>query len=178
MVYLLLFLAAVLVIGPVLWMRPSPREKLLTQLRQFAFQQKLRVSVPSKDDLKWLPKSDAIESYRVVRYSVSINHDDRDSQILMKNLGRYYYEAGHWRSVEKHLDPPPLAEALAATLGGLIVEDESINSARPTVVDFVEIQRGFVAVYWQEQPLPGMDNAQLVATIAEALKGLQNQLAQ
>lgn len=164
MVYLIVFLAVVLVIGPVLWMRPSPRERHLTQLRQKAIMNRMNVQVPSKDDIKWMPVSEHIERHKIIRYALPIHDDDRDSEQLKKLLGHYQFEKGQWHSMATHLEKPPLPEAYGACLNPLVKEASCS-------VDFLDIQRGQLGVFWQED-----GEASVVDDIVNSLSQLREAL--
>lgn len=54
MLYIAISVAFLFVIGSVMWLRPSPTEKRLAQLRQAAMQNGLRVGWMSVKDAEWL----------------------------------------------------------------------------------------------------------------------------
>lgn len=105
---------------------------------------RMNVQVPSKEDIKWMPQSERIERHKVVRYALPIQDEDRDSERLIKLLGHYQFENGDWCSLATHLEKPPLTDDLADCLKPLIRGSSSC-------VDFLDIQRGQLGVYWQEE---------------------------
>lgn len=158
MVYLVVFLGIALVVGPIFWLRPSPREKHLSALRQTAISNGLTVQVPLKDEKAWIRQCPEIDTYRLVRYLVPLVGDKIKEQVLTPALGLYHhYEPSGWRPIDG--GSGVLNEEILAVLAG-VADAQWVNA--------LEIKRGSVAIYWQENEGP-----EEVKVLAETLAALR-----
>lgn len=158
MVYLLILFGVALVIGPVLWLRPSPRDKHLAELRQSAVSNGLTVQVPLKDDKAWIREFPEIESHKLVRYMVPLIGDKIKEQKLSPALGLYYHhEPNGWR---------PLGSSHG------VLSEEILNCLADVAdaqwANALEVKRGSVAIYWQENE--GVEEVKILAKTLERLK--------
>lgn len=102
MAYVLIFLALALVIGPVLWLRPSPAERRKNRIRQQAIESGMKVSLLSAEDKDpWREQgiNEQLLQQDMVIYRLpwDVPVDDLDAQTFERYQGRYVLtSASQW----------------------------------------------------------------------------------
>lgn len=122
MLYLTVTIAFLFVIGSVMWLRPSPAEKRLANLRQCAVQNGLRVNWLSSKDVAWMQSP----SQSWVRYAY-LRPQQRETLIQL----RWLRDANGWQP-KSHL------QTLTSDFG------------LPVSVEAIEITAHDCAIVWRE----------------------------
>ena len=124
MAYLIILLVISMMIGPILWLRPTPRERHLTKLRAKAMAVGMTVTCPGVQRFKWAQANKLIEKNRFVRYTfpfddTQLTVDDfrgTDDLTLKGTYFRWIYrgeEEWQWHEVAANkLDKIPSLKAL------------------------------------------------------------------
>ena len=79
MIYVMLCVVFALVMGPVLWLRPSRRDRFVAGLRQRAVQQGLRVQCPIVKQVQWAAGNLCVDPARFARYAMALDADAIDT---------------------------------------------------------------------------------------------------
>jgi hypothetical protein len=171
MVWIVIALILVVAFGPLLWLRPSARERRLGRLRQRAYREGMRV------ELRRLPGSDLAAADRV-----SAGGRPRDTSVeraaYLQPLPRRLRMLPRWRLLRgEHGSPGPVPgwsfeagkrpedRSLSAMLDAL----SPVLEALPDDVVAFEVEPLTVAAYWLEGAGTGPDRVDdLAARLAAA----------
>lgn len=181
MIWVVILLILLVAFGPLLWLRPSPRERRLGKLRQQAYREGLRV------ELRRLPRANPAAEERVTAGGRALDLS-QECAAYLKPLTRRLRMLPAWRLLREgdgmaafpgwafeagaRPDHPRLQAALAAV--ATVVAD------LPDDVIAVECEPGNVAAYWVEGPGSTPDRvsglAAKLGVAAAALEELDRQL--
>ncbi|MBL4795309.1 MAG: hypothetical protein JKY24_07385 [Pseudomonadales bacterium] len=75
MAYLIILLVVAMMAGPIMWLRPSPRERHLMSLRTQAMGLGMSVTCPGVQRFKWASNNKLVEPKRFVRYTMPFDDD-------------------------------------------------------------------------------------------------------
>jgi len=152
MVYLLIFLVVALVIGPVIWIRPSPREKQQQRLRNFAKQLGLQVHMRPIPH----PRDDAERKFdaNIMAYIRPWTELERK-----KTLPRNFI-----------MGKSPGEEAWALYRTKNMLHENDIQGL-PVSSQILEVNAEGVILYWRES-----GNEDRVQALANALEGVAQKL--
>lgn len=159
MFYLIVALIIGLVISPVLYLKPSPRQKQQMQLRQKAMELGLQVKLsplPGSDSVKKQRTNTNMMSYRLMRSSndvKSLSHHYQAGRSLTDHSDWVFYQT-------KNKAPVMLGEAVLPLFSSL-----------PESVVAIESMQGFVAVYWGETG--GEEQLNMIVDTLKAIHGAE-----
>ncbi len=163
MIYVIIVVAILLVLGPVLWLRPTARERELSQLRQRALQQGLRVQCPAAKQIPWAARNPLVNPHRFARYSLGLDADAVNANRWQEWQGTYYQRADwvpanagdstevqnrQWQWQEARQQSPAAQQLLA-----------ELEKAPLATVIALECRAQEVAIYWDETGGTTMLNA-------------------
>jgi hypothetical protein len=150
MVYALLLLAVLLVIGPVMWLRPTARQKQLSSIRFAAMKAGIKVTVCTAENIPWLKTDSEREAYKqaqveLVRYLYPLEQEHAEvfnisGQSICFKTGDFL---GEWDpALEEVVGHEGLRNVINTLRTG--VENCSLEIVGLQVTPFT------VAVYWHE----------------------------
>lgn len=108
MIYVIIIVVISMMIGPILWLRPTPRERHQAKLRAKAISLGLSVSCPGVQRFKWAKNNKLIDAKRLVRYTLSLKDrqfsaEDYRNSLCKGTYFRWIYrgeEEWQWHEVE------------------------------------------------------------------------------
>lgn len=181
MVWVVIALIFVVAFGPILWLRPSPRQRRLASLRQRAYGHGLRV------ELRRLPIVDLDPEQRVNAGGRALD-STRECAAYVMPLGRRLRRLPTWRVMRG-------GEGMAAAKGWTFEPGKRPDHSRlalvldavaPALADFpadvvaLECEPIGIAAYWLEGPDATPQRvdelAAQLAALAEALRALEARL--
>ncbi|MBV1882579.1 MAG: hypothetical protein KUG82_13155 [Pseudomonadales bacterium] len=152
MEYVIILLVISMMVGPILWLRPTPRERHISKLRTQAMSAGMSVTCPGVKRFKWAETNVLIEANRFVRYTLTFDDsqlsadDFRGSNAASFN-GTYFRwiykgnEEWQWHEVSGNkLDKIPELRALF----------EEIKGSSLGVVA-IQLSYKSCSVYWHER---------------------------
>jgi hypothetical protein len=142
--YLLMIGVFSLVVGPIMWMQPSPRQKELAQIRMDARVQGLSAQiVPTPVQIT------QIESDTVAKYSYYLRENKRTIIRTKQMFTPHHNEAGlitHWRDEKEQIVTGELAEVMAQL---------------PQSSYLLELVGNSASLYWKETG--GVDQLKIIS---------------
>ncbi|ROS00313.1 hypothetical protein EDC56_2959 [Sinobacterium caligoides] len=156
MAYIVIILVIIMAISPVIWMRPSPRQKQLVRLREHAAKMHMQVSI------------------RTLPPRLQRRHDNPTMTCYLTN---------HPRNKQADTDKPrPLWYVSVVDAGfewigkpDLMIQEalQRLCATLPKGCCYLEAEQGFVGVYWLEQGTE--ERVDKIASIISEVMKLQNE---
>ncbi len=154
MVYIVIILVIIMLISPIAWMRPSPRQKQLVRLRECAGKQHLQVSIRRlSDKLQRRHDSPNMACYLKHHARAKANNVKQRPKWFVSVVGEF-----EWISRKDC--------ARASQL-------KQICSHLPDGCCYLEAEQDFVGVYWLEKG--DEDRVDKIAKVINDVMQLQNQ---
>ena len=162
MVYLIIGLAMMFIVGPVLMLRPSPRERRQTRIRQHALAQKVAISpISLQRNEKYnrlLQRNPHIENHHWSRYQLVAEEDQTGPSVKGEWVQRKTKEGSLvWEASDvRQTTPPQVAQLLQ-------------HWQQNQIGDFLQLELGprQVAIVWNER-----GDLEQVKALCEQLQGL------
>jgi hypothetical protein len=154
--YLLMIGVLSLVVGPIMWMQPSPRQKELVQMRMDARAQGLSPQIVPRPE-----QITQVESDTVAKYSYYLRENKRTIVRTKQIFTPRYNDAGlitGWRDEKEHLVTGELAEVMAKL---------------PQSSYLLELVGNSASLYWKEAG--GVDQLKIISgTFLQLLSWYKN----
>lgn len=158
------------VVGPIMWVLPSKRDKRIAKLRNYAAQEGVRVRLVARSSLPGISEAEG-SSVNLVRYSINWDSESDDAETASSSkvvnlpwrlqVGRIEHEAhfsGNWEWAKDLIAGQKWHRSL-----------REILTALPDDVHVIENTPYDLAIFWQEKG----SNSE-VDRLVEILKTLRN----